>query len=492
MTGRISLQRALLGTVAIAILVGIVPAGVALDRRLGSELMTRARSDLEMAAGMIPGRGMPRSIDVLGRLTRSDVTILVGSDRSLVATTLDTSVAAGVRHALSNSSPSGQAQAIDINGRMLLAVTASLGNDSTVVFTRDRAAELAVISELHRVALISVLVALAVALMLGTVLATRIARPVRELSEAASAMAQGSFDATLPTSRIEEVARVAEQFGEMRSALARQMSELRDANEALADRNARLGALQADLMQRDRLAASGRLVGQLAHEIRNPVANLRNLLELIRRRSSDNPGVVEFAELAIDELLRMHELAEQMLDLNRPRDPSAKACAPTLVAREVARLAVAGAGDGALMVEVRGPESVIAAISPDALKQVLVNLVQNAREAVNQHDASRRAEISIEVRATGDSVVVLVSDNGPGVPEAERSRIFDPFYSTKREMAGVGLGLFVAEGLVRTAGGRLSVSSAPNGGALFEIELRTADAVDAKDTDEARGAAVSS
>jgi hypothetical protein len=100
MTGRISLQRALLGTVAIAILVGIVPAGVALDRRLGSELMTRARSDLEMAAGMIPGRGMPRSIDVLGRLTRSDVTILIGADRSLVATTLDTAVAAGVRRAL--------------------------------------------------------------------------------------------------------------------------------------------------------------------------------------------------------------------------------------------------------------------------------------------------------------------------------------------------------------------------------------------------------
>jgi signal transduction histidine kinase len=349
-----------------------------------------------------------------------------------------------------------------------------------------------VISELHRVALISVLSALAVALILGTVLATRIARPVRELSAAASAMAQGSFDAALPTSRIEEVARVAEQFGEMRSALSRQMSELREANDALADRNARLGALQADLMQRDRLAASARLVGQLAHEIRNPVANLRNLLELIRRRSSDNPGVVEFAELAIDELLRMHELAEQMLDLNRPRDPSAKTCAPALVAREVARLAVAGAADDALTVEVRGPEGAFASISPDALKQVLINLVQNAREAVTQHDASRRAEITIDTRVVGDAIVVGVADNGPGVPEADRSRIFDPFYSTKREMAGVGLGLFVAEGLVRSAGGRLSVSAAPHGGALFEIELRNAEAADATNTPEPRGAAISS
>jgi signal transduction histidine kinase len=305
-------------------------------------------------------------------------------------------------------------------------------------------------------------------------------------------MAQGSFDAPLPTSRIDEVARVAEQFGEMRASLDRRMSELRDANDALADRNARLGALQADLMQRDRLAASARLVGQLAHEIRNPVANLRNLLELIRRRSGDNPGVVEFADLAIDELLRMHELAEQMLDLNRPRDPSAKACAPTLVAREVARLAVAGAPDGALVVDVRGPDDAFAAMAPDALKQVFVNLVQNAREAVSQSDGLRQAEIHIDVRATGASISIDVADNGPGIPETERSRIFDPFYSTKSEMAGVGLGLFVAEGLVRSAGGRLTVRNAPTGGALFEIELRGATAADAKDSRDSRGAAVSS
>lgn len=492
MTGRISLQRALLGTVAIAILVGVVPAGIALDRRLGSELMTRAQSDLEMAAGMIPAQGMPRTIDALGRLTRSDVTVLLGPDRALVATTLDSATAAGVRQAIGEPLPDKSARAIDVAGHMFLVVSAPLGGDTTVVFTRDRAAVLAVISELHRIAFISVAIALAVALVLGALLATRIVRPVHQLSAAASAMAQGSFDAPLPKSRIDEVARVAEQFGEMRAALDRRMSELKEANDALADRNARLGALQADLMQRDRLAASARLVGQLAHEIRNPVANLRNLLELIRRQSAGNSGVIEFADLAIDELLRMHELAEQMLDLNRPRDPSAKACAPTLVAREVARLAVAGAPDGALVVDVRGPDDAFAAIAPDALKQVFVNLVQNAREAASQSNASRRAEIRIDVTVTGPSITIGVADNGPGVPETERSRIFDPFYSTKREMAGVGLGLFVAEGLVRSAGGRLTVRDAPSGGALFEIELPVAAAGDATTDRDSRGAALSS
>src|SRR6476659_7030958 len=105
MAARISLQRALLATVAIAILVGVAPAGIALDRRLGSELMTRARSDLEMAAGMIPAQGMPRTIDALGRLTRSDVIVLVGPGRTPVAATLDSATASGVRQAIGEPLP---------------------------------------------------------------------------------------------------------------------------------------------------------------------------------------------------------------------------------------------------------------------------------------------------------------------------------------------------------------------------------------------------
>jgi C4-dicarboxylate-specific signal transduction histidine kinase len=143
-------------------------------------------------------------------------------------------------------------------------------------------------------------------------------------------------------------------------------------------------------------------------------------------------------------------------------------------------------------VDVRGPDDAFVAIAPDALKQVFVNLVQNAREAVSQSDASRPAEIRIGVTVAGPSIVIGVADNGPGIPESERSRVFDPFYSTKREMAGVGLGLFVAEGLVRSAGGRLTVGQVPGGGALFEIQLPVASAPDGTADRDLRGATLSS
>jgi signal transduction histidine kinase len=309
------------------------------------------------------------------------------------------------------------------------------------------------------------------------VLAARIARPVRQLAGTAAAFASGDLETPVPSSQINEVRQVADTFDDMRRALAARLEELAHANAALTDRNARLTALQADLMQRDRLAATGRLVAQLAHEIRNPVASLRNCLELIRRRVERDPEAREFADLAIDELLRMHELAEQMLDVARPRDPGASRCAPMLVAREVARLAAVGptpASGAMVTIDVTGDDGAAAAMAPDALKQVLINLVQNSRDA---NASGGPARVGIAVGVEGARVTIDVVDDGPGIAPGILHRVFDPFFTTKDAVHGVGLGLFVAEGLVRTAGGSIAARNARDGsgtpyrGAWFHIEL---------------------
>ena len=128
----------------------------------------------------------------------------------------------------------------------------------------------------------------------------------------------------------------------------------------------------------------------------------------------------DYAELASDELLRMHELAEQILDLNRPRDPSAQRSDPLTVAREVARLATAGADDDDIRLTVNGEAGLAAGIAPDALKQVMLNLVQNAREAVAQAGIAT-PQIAIDIGDSVDGIVIRVSDNGPGVPAELRT-----------------------------------------------------------------------
>jgi signal transduction histidine kinase len=581
----LTLQRALLATVGLAILAGIVPAGIALDRRLAAALEARARADLSLAprvladrnvasadammmrakdfahapglaeavegsdrgralalaessrtsftgaaviidtagaswtgpvidsalvaltrAGQMPvvvqrvgdaiqrvalapmehnGRwvgaaGLVTPIDestagVLSGLTRSDVVILSAHDGMVAGSTLDTAITREIVSMLLEAPlDTGTARDLAAGDRTLLAVVAPLGDAALVVFARDLRDELAVLPELRRVAFVSALAALILALTLGAVLASRVAHPVQELSAAATALTAGAFDAPLPRTRIREVAHVASSFEVMRQALAVRLAELHRTNDALTDRNARLTALQADLMQRDRLSATGRLVTQLAHEIRNPVANLRNCLELIRRRVDDDAEALEFTDLAIDELLRMHELAEQMLDLNRPRDPLASRCRPLQVANEVTTLSTLGRPAGTVVVLPGTAVPIEAAIAPDALKQVLLNLVQNAREAHALAEAiGPRPPVHIELEiATHDQEVVIdVRDNGPGIEPAVLARIFDPFFTTKQAVHGVGLGLFVAEGLVRTAGGRLSAGNRDGGGAWFRVEL---------------------
>jgi len=582
---RLSLNRALLGAVGAAILAGMVPAAIVLDRRLASALEDRARVDLALAprvladrmaanattymmyakdlahtaglasavargdrstavatlgaasaalaaapvlvgpggdswtgpivdsaviartrAGQMPvvthriGRSIlnialapierdgqwvgaagvtvafdERLAGTLSGLTRAGV-VLIGDSVGPVASTMDSLTTGALTTAVGRAAIDSVPRELRTRDHRLLAVAARLNGAGSAVFARRLDEELAVLPELRRIAAVSAVGALLIAIALGAALAAQVARPVQQLAGAAAALGAGDLSAPVPSSSIREVDQVATSFSEMRNALAARLAELRDANAALTDRNARLSALQTDLMQRDRLVAAGRLVAQLAHEIRNPVASLRNCLELIRRRVEHDAEAREFADLAIDELLRMHELAEQMLDLARPREPGASRCRPVLVAREVARLASVGPApdNAAVVVDVSGDDDAEAAMAPDALKQVLVNLVQNSRDA---SPSDGRATVGITVRSHAARVSVDVMDNGPGIAPNILPRVFDPFFTTKDAVHGVGLGLFVAEGLVRSAGGSISArntggaTGTPYRGAWFHIEL---------------------
>jgi signal transduction histidine kinase len=420
--------------------------------------------------------GVARALDLadagtLAGLTRSEVVILLaGGD--VTASTAEEELSAAVAEMAAGWRDDGQVHGLRLgSGRRYLVASAALGDVGAVAFVRDLDGELAVLPELRRVAALAGLWALAIALILGSFLAAMLARPVRTLARAADRLAEGNFEAPLEGSLVREVDRVAQAFAEMRRALAARIDEVETANRELAERQRRLSALQAELIQRDRLAASGRMVTELAHEIRNPVANVRNCLEVIRRRVDDDPTGRRFADLAIDELLRMHELAERMLDLNRPRDPDVRQCDAAAVAGEVAALVRAGATDERLEVAVHGEESAGAAIPPDALKQVLLNVMQNAREAV-----SDRGRIDLTITAADSTVVLEVVDDGSGIPSDVLEKVFDPFFTTKVGLQGVGLGLFVAEGMIRTYGGWITASNRDDGrGARFRIELIAAD-----------------
>ncbi len=436
---------------------GQSPVAVLAD---GKQLYAVALAPVTVRGAWVGAAGVTRAFDrgtaeTLAGLTRSDV-VLVAPDEAIAGATMNDTIAGALARRAVRGDSVAEARIGD--DRYLLAA-APLGSGATVLFVRDLGMELALVPRLRRVLTASGALALAIALLLGAVLASRVSKPVRTLADAADRLAGGDFNAPVGYSGVMEVQRLAQAFDAMRRALAARLAEL-------AERSEKLSMLQAQLMQRDRLAATGHLVVQLAHEIRNPVANVRNCLEVIRRRSGDDTETRAFADLAVEELMRMHKLAENLLDLNRPRDASGAVCEPASVAREVEALLVL---DGLAAVRVRdeAPRA-RAGIGPDALKQVLLNLARNAGEA----SVGRRVALTISVSAARDVVHIDVADDGPGIPENLLPRIFDPFFTTKTAVHGVGLGLFVAEGLVRTAGGSLTAKNrTPEPGAVFRIQL---------------------
>src|SRR5690606_4049869 len=152
--------------------------------------------------------------------------------------------------------------------------------------------------------------ALLVALVLAFLVSRIVARPAQTLAAAAVELARGNFEAPLPRTSADEVGQLTRAFGEMRA--------------AIAEREDRLRSAQAELIHREKLAAMGRLVAQLSHEINNPIYNIQNCLEVLDRRGDPNDPNREFLELAQEELDRMAVLTRQLLDQSRPLADAAR------------------------------------------------------------------------------------------------------------------------------------------------------------------------
>lgn len=401
----------------------------------------------------------------LSALARADVTI-VGADGGLVASTLDEPRAEALNQTVRAGEGRAETEKVSeflVDAEPVWVARGGLEGAGTVLFSRSVDEELGALPGVRRGALLAGLLTLVLALSVGSLVAIGLTRPVRGLARAATRVAQGDFEAPVPASRVDEVDQLGRAFLTMRAKLRQRIDELADANRTLEERRRHLEDLQAELIRQDRVATGARMAAELAHEIRNPVANVRNCLEVVRRSLPDDSEGSRFADMAIDELLRMHELAEHLLDLNRPADPEAGACDAAEVASQVATLA--GVSEERLKVLLTAEAAVPAAVPPDALKQVLFNLVDNAREA------GGGGPVEVRVFQDDGRAVVEVLDEGPGLPEEVLPHIFDPFFTTKDAVTGVGMGLAVAQGLVRRHGGRIVARNRDGGGASFRVEV---------------------
>ena len=306
--------------------------------------------------------------------------------------------------------------------------------------------------------------ALALALALGGWFATRLTRPLAALARRADAIAAGTgpADAAPPIAGPGEIGVLGQRIDEM------------------AKRIAERAELQSALARGDRLASVGVMSAQVAHEINNPLTTVLGYAKLLLE---DKPeGHPDRAGLALiaEEAERMKGIIGGLLEYARTPRESQPAFAgsvgkaePAAVLRHVGALLEPQLRKVKARLATRVETTRAVAIDGHALQQVLVNLVQNAAQAMAEANMEGGAITLVAKPAPGGiATLITVTDEGPGVPAADRARVFDPFFTTKAAGVGTGLGLAVCKHLIATAGGTIEVGDGPNGrGAEFRLVI---------------------
>jgi signal transduction histidine kinase len=224
-----------------------------------------------------------------------------------------------------------------------------------------------------------------------------------------------------------------------------------------------LDRARLSLAQSEKLAALGQLAASISHEVRNPLAILRSTVQNLEEDAGSTDDVRRSCVFLRDEIDRLGRVTGSILGLARPLAPRPGRVRPGDLFERVKLLQPLEVREKGLRLEVRDASGA-AEIGADAdlVSQALLGLVTNAAQA-----APERGCITLEARSTGDEIALSVSDDGPGVPVADRERIFEPFYSTRRD--GHGLGLAVVQQIARAHGARIEVAGNEAGGARFSI-----------------------
>lgn len=242
----------------------------------------------------------------------------------------------------------------------------------------------------------------------------------------------------------------------------------------------RMGELDDAVKRLDRLALLGSLVAEVIHEVRNPLVSIKTFLELLPHRLDDPEFHDEFRGLVLDEVFRLERLLGEVLAHARPGQPGERPddadVAGSFAALEQLLAHRAREAGVTLSAEPLDADFGAAALSPDALRQVLLNLCVNAIEACSEGGTVRVTARRRERGGGARLVEIWVEDDGPGIAEADRELVFEPFHSSRPDAPG-GLGLAISRKLAEEAGGRLFVAQGTDGGARFVLRLPLAGPV---------------
>ncbi|HEX6037191.1 sensor histidine kinase [Longimicrobium sp.] len=344
-------------------------------------------------------------------------------------------------------------------------------------------------------------------LLANSLIVRLVLRPVRAAVETAQAVAEGDYARRAPQAESREMAALSGALNRMTDQLLENQEKLAHNVQSLDETNRRLLATTRDLVEAEKLASIGRLAAGVAHEIGNPLGALLGYAAVLRRRGADP----ELADGVEGEARRIDRIVRGLLDYARPAPPEREPVDVNAAARAAVNLLRVQGVMRDVDVQLQLADGLPPVLgSPHLLEQAFVNLVDNARQAMGGRGSitvSTRLEryqapgSALPVRRADDppgisyahlrrqtvtsvrdphriepgteTIRVTVADTGPGIPEENIDKVFDPFFTTRAPGEGTGLGLAIVASTVADFGGRIEASSGAGGGAVFTLSLPT-------------------
>jgi signal transduction histidine kinase len=304
-----------------------------------------------------------------------------------------------------------------------------------------------------------------------------VVRPIRAIGVATERAARGDLASHIEILPPNEFGRVGRSFNRMLDELRDNRRELEERVEELDEAYRELEQTQESLIRSEKMASVGQLAAGVAHEIGNPLSALTGYLQMVDDPDLGEERRTEMVERMRGQVDRMQTIIQDLLDYSRDESDREIVAVPLgPCVSEAVDLLAPQPSARSVDIEVDLPDDLPKVrANRDELVQVLVNLLMNAADAIAEADETQGqpdGNVEMSAREEGESVVLVVADDGPGIPEEERQRIFDPFYTTKDPGEGTGLGLAIALRIMDRFGGELTVESEAGEGAVFRLEFR--------------------
>jgi two-component system, NtrC family, sensor kinase len=323
---------------------------------------------------------------------------------------------------------------------------------------------------------------LLISLSAGWLLHRMIYVPLADLEKGAKRLSSGNFDHPVPVRGEDEFGSLARSSNAMMGALKKSQQELTEwvhtLEEKVNERTQELRLAEAEVARGEKLASIGQLAAGIAHELNNPLTGVLTFTHLLRKKMPDGSQDAEDLDLVIRETKRCASIIRRLLDFAREKTPEKALVNLNGLIEETVRFVERSAAlqqiEIAMDLDADLPPLLVDA---DLIKQVLMNILVNAQQAIEDHGKILVESCVKRRRLAGTStepmpvVEIAISDNGCGIPKANLQRIFDPFFTSKEVGKGTGLGLSVSYGIVRSHGGEIEVESTEGEGTTFRIYL---------------------